>query len=174
MGCFSLSIIFGIAGSETPTAAAAFGRIISVALTFLAVNVAWVFFRAPDIATGRDILAGMFGVFGVALPDALSARFPALRQALEAAGVQFYLGGGRQFAMTCLWLLLAGAIAFFAPNTQEIMRRFRPALTLEATRQVGRRFTFHLTQRWAIGLGLLAAASLLSLSSPTEFLYFQF
>jgi hypothetical protein len=31
-----------------------------------------------------------------------------------------------------------------------------------------------LNWRWATGLGLLACASLLSLSRPTEFLYFQF
>ena len=34
-------------------------------LTFTLVNVAWVFFRAPDFARASVILAGMGGHFGV-------------------------------------------------------------------------------------------------------------
>ena len=154
------------------------GRVASVALTFAAVNVAWVFFRAPDVATGRDILLGMFGAFGVGVPDALALRFPGVRRLLESLGVQLFLGGGRQFMMTYSWILLAGAIAFLAPNTQQITARFRPALVTSSAAQIGSRLRLRLRLRlnwqWAAGLGLLTAASLLSLSRPTEFLYFQF
>jgi len=148
------------------------GRIASVALTFLAVNVAWVFFRAPDVATGRQLLSGMFGLHGVSLPAGLVA-FEPLRRALESIGVDAFLGGGRQFVMTYLWVLFAGAIAFCTPNSQQIARRFSPAL---ASASVERVYALRLRfdWRWATGLGLLAGLSLLSLSSPTEFLYFQF
>jgi D-alanyl-lipoteichoic acid acyltransferase DltB (MBOAT superfamily) len=158
---------------DTPSRTRA-GRFVSVAATFVAVNVAWVFFRAPDVETGRDILLGMFGVFGVSLPEALGTSFPALRAALEQAGAHFFLGGGRQFVMTYAWILLAGTIAFLAPNTQQLTARFRPALAASDVGPIGRHFRLRLNWRWATGLGLLAAASLLSLSRPTEFLYFQF
>ena len=104
------------------------GAFASVALTFIAVNVAWVFFRAPSVEVGRDLLGGMFGEFGVALPAAVFAHIEPLRHLLELLGVNSLLGGGRQFAMTYVWVVLAGAIAFAAPNTQQITRRFRPAL----------------------------------------------
>ena len=150
------------------------GRAVSVALTFAAVNVAWVFFRAPDVETGRDILAGMFGAFGVGFPEGLAARFPSLRALAEQIGVAFYLGGGRQFVMTYAWIAFAGAVAFFAPNTQQLVARFRPALTGGISTEEIRRFVLHFDWRWATGLGLVAAISVLSLSRPTEFLYFQF
>jgi D-alanyl-lipoteichoic acid acyltransferase DltB (MBOAT superfamily) len=149
------------------------GALASVALTFIAVNVAWVFFRAPSVEVGRDVLGGMFGEFGVALPAAVFAHIEPLRHALESLGVNSLLGGGRQFAMTYVWVALAGAIAFAAPNTQQITRRFRPALASAGIASV-RTLRLRLNWRWATGLGLLACASLLSLSRPTEFLYFQF
>jgi hypothetical protein len=149
------------------------GRLASVAVTFIAVNVAWVFFRAPSVEVGRDVLGGMFGQFGVALPASVFAHIEPLRHALESVGVNSLLGGGRQFAMTYVWVALAGTIAFAAPNTQQITRRFRPALASAGIASVGA-LRLRLNWRWATGLGLLACASLLSLSRPTEFLYFQF
>jgi len=146
---------------------------VSVALTFFAVTVAWVFFRSPTFAIARDLLVGMFGGFGIGVPASLVTPFPAMRHGLEALGVELFLGGGRWFVMTYFWVALAGAIAFLAPNTQEITRRFRPALgSFEPHSSRGP--YLHLTWRWGIALGVLAGAALLSLSRPTEFLYFQF
>jgi hypothetical protein len=76
--------------------------------------------------------------------------------------------------MTYVWLAFAGAIAFFAPNTQELMHRFRPALSAPAERLRAHGLRLRLNWKWATALGFLAAVSLLSLSRPTEFLYFQF
>jgi hypothetical protein len=149
-------------------------RVLSVALTFAAVNVAWVFFRAPDFGTANEILLGMAGGFGVSVPEGLLTRLPALRSLLDSAGVHEFLGGGTHFVMTFAWVSFAAAVAFLAPNTQEIVARFRPALAAGMAGQVARGWTLHLNWRWAASLGLLAAASLLSLSRPTEFLYFQF
>jgi alginate O-acetyltransferase complex protein AlgI len=160
--------IAGAGGARTR-----FGTLLSVAITFFAVNVAWVFFRSPTLEIARELMVGMFGGFGIGVPAALVTPFPALRHGLEAAGIDLYLGGGRQFTMTYLWVALAGAIAFFAPNTQEIAHRFHPALgSFEPRSARGPRL--HLTWQWGAAMGVLAAAALLSLSRPTEFLYFQF
>jgi alginate O-acetyltransferase complex protein AlgI len=150
------------------------GRLLSIALTFAAVNVAWVFFRAPDFATGRDVLLGMSGALGIGIPQALASRFPSIRPILEAAGIELFLGGGRSFVMTYMWVILAGTIAFVAPNTQQITARFGPALGTISPINWGLRFRLRLDWQWAAAIGVLAAAALLSLSRPTEFLYFQF
>jgi D-alanyl-lipoteichoic acid acyltransferase DltB (MBOAT superfamily) len=149
------------------------GRFLSAALTFVAVNVAWVFFRAPTPAIGHDVLLGMAGGFGVGLPAALVTPLAPLRHFADAAGIELFFGGGRQFVMTWTWVALAGVLAFTAPNTQEIARRFAPALGVSAI-GLRQRCQLRFDWRWAVGLGVLASASLLSLSSPTEFLYFQF
>jgi len=149
------------------------GRALSVLLTFLAVNVAWVFFRAPTLEIAHNVLLGMFGGHGIALPDAIMRAVPSARALAEAAGVRIVLGGGSVFVSTYLWIALAAAIAFWAPNTQEIMRRFVPALGYGAIGRITL-LRLRLGWRWAAALAALATASLLSLSSPTEFLYFQF
>jgi D-alanyl-lipoteichoic acid acyltransferase DltB (MBOAT superfamily) len=149
-------------------------RAASVALTFAAVNVAWVFFRAPDFGTGRDILLGMFGAFGIAVPEAFAAQLRGLGPLLEGAGIGVFLGGGHQFMMTYAWIAFAGALAFGAPNTQQLTARFRPALNAVKVPPAAAWLRLRLNWQWATALGLLGAATLLSLSRPTEFLYFQF
>ena len=66
-------------------------------LTFVAVCTAWVFFRAPDLASALAILDGMYGGNGVALPDALARHLAPVQPLLAAMNVSFYLGGGTAF-----------------------------------------------------------------------------
>ena len=149
----------------------------SVALTFLAVTIAWTFFRAPHLQDALSIVAAMSGAHGVALPDALLSRLGPLTDWLTWAGVRPYLGGGTQFVQGWAWVIIAASIAFLAPNSQEIMRRGAPGLTPVALRPMGplgQWLTWRRRPRWAVGLAMLSAACVLSMSNPTEFLYFQF
>lgn len=145
-------------------------------LTFAAVCFAWVFFRAPDLATAWPIIAGMLGQHGIALPDALVTRLGPLAPLLQSAGVEVYLGGGGRFVEAWAWIAAAAVISFCLPNTQELMRRHAPALDFVAGHSSpslwqGR---WQPTPRWALMIALLAAASLMALNRPSEFLYFQF
>jgi hypothetical protein len=54
------------------------------------------------------------------------------------------------------------------------MHRFRPALATSGEPLDAKRLQLHLNWKWATAVGFLAGVSLLSLSRPTEFLYFQF
>ena len=150
------------------------GRFLGVALTFICVVFAWVYFRAPDLATANRLVTGMLGGFGAALPSHLSRLGP-LKVVVEGLGIGSYLGGGAIFVETWCWVAVGGLIAFLAPNTQEIMGRFEPALP-RRSRQM--RPAPHLSwtpeRRNAIAIGLLFALGMLALSRPTEFLYFQF
>jgi len=148
--------------------------VFGMGLTFLAVVIAWVFFRASSLTDALAILRGMAVVNGVSLPNAIASRFGGLQPQLEAIGVQMTLGGGYSFVMTWIWVGLAALIAFRAPNTQEIVGRFSPTLLGAANMRTAGRLGFSLRPAWAIGLGVLATLCVLSLSQPAEFLYFQF
>lgn len=154
-------------------------KLVSVLLTFAAVCVAWVFFRAPDMATAMTILHGMHGGFGVALPDSIMGSLHALQPVLARLGVTSYLGGGGAFIEVWGWIACAACIAFVFPNTQEIVRRYEPALDFVArpagsATWLGRLLTWSPTGAWAIAIGVLALVSLLALNRPADFLYFQF
>jgi alginate O-acetyltransferase complex protein AlgI len=141
-------------------------------LTFLVVVAAWVPFRAPTLDGAGRILAGMAGLNGVSLPTAIFARLGPLRSGLETLGVEASIGGGGVFIAAWLWIIILFALARFAPNTQQIMGRYRPGLGFEAAEAV--RLSWRPAVRWAMFTGALAAAGLLALNQVSEFLYFQF
>jgi D-alanyl-lipoteichoic acid acyltransferase DltB (MBOAT superfamily) len=146
----------------------------SMVLTFGAVCVAWVFFRAAGFGKAAIILQGMAGQFGIGIPAQVGEHLGALKPLLEHWGVQFYLGGGTRFVGTWGWVAAAAAIAFGFPNTQQIMARYEPALGMPARDAGGAWLAWQPRARWGVAIGALLLGSLLSLSRPAEFLYFQF
>ncbi len=146
-------------------------KIFATALTFVAVCTAWVFFRAPDLASALAILGGMYGGNGLALPDALARHLAPVQPLLAAMNVSFYLGGGSAFIDSWRWIGLAALLAFGCPNTQQIMRLVEPALDAEPASS---RLAWRPTRCWAAAMAGLALVSMLSLNRPAEFLYFQF
>lgn len=155
---------------------AGLGRALGVAVTFICVVFAWVYFRAPDLVTANTIIAGMFGQFGAALPEPIMSRLGPLKATFEQLGVGVSLGGGATFVETWAWVFVGALVAFLAPNTQEIMGRFEPALPEDGrhAQPVARRLAWQPRRRHALAVGLLFALGVLALSRPTEFLYFQF
>lgn len=148
---------------------------LSVALTFVCVVFAWVYFRAADLATANRLVIGMLGGYGAALPEPVVAHLGPLKSLLEAIGVGTYLGGGANFTETWFWIAAGTVIAFCAPNTQQIMARFEPALPDERpSRATTARLGWLPDRRNAMLVGILLALGLLALSRPAEFLYFQF
>lgn len=142
-----------------------------VALTFLAVVVGWVFFRAQTTEGALRILCGMAGLNGISLPDAISWRIGPLAAWLASHGVTFTPGGGSDFAMNYVWLTVLLPAVFLAPNTQQLMSRFQPALGENIPTS---KLAWSADWRWGCIMALILAVSLLSLSRPSEFLYFQF
>jgi len=149
------------------------GRAAGIALTFLAVVVGWVFFRAPTLDGALSLLAGMSGMHGVAMPAAVALRAGEAARWLGDAGVVFTPGGGREFVMNYLWIVVLLPMVFLMPNTQQIMVRFQPALD-HGGGTVDTRLTWKPGWRWGTIMTLTLAGGLLSLTRPSEFLYFQF
>ncbi len=146
-------------------------------ITFLAVILGWVVFRAQSVEGGVEIVGAMAGLNGFALPtDAFSQFGWTLRVHLaEQFGWRFetglLLGGMTQLAWIAgLWL-----IAWFGPNTYEIVRKYRPALDKHLAVRPGRSLLlWRPTPSWAIGTTALLLLSILALGEVSEFLYFQF
>jgi D-alanyl-lipoteichoic acid acyltransferase DltB (MBOAT superfamily) len=124
------------------------------ALTFVAVVIAWVPFRAADLATTSRIWQGMF--------------------ALADGGLQaFVLDEGGYVVPVALAL----AIAFFAPNTYELFAAMRLGLATPgypATEPSQARLPWRWTPAYAMLTGLAIAAVVLKLNDISAFIYFQF
>ncbi|MFA6931512.1 MAG: MBOAT family O-acyltransferase [Lentisphaeria bacterium] len=88
-------------------------RRVAVAITFVCVNILWVFFRAPDLLRACRLLKYMGGVYSWKLN--ISRPFT---RVLESAG---------NFSKECLvWtVIICLAIIFVLPNTQQMLQRLK-------------------------------------------------
>jgi alginate O-acetyltransferase complex protein AlgI len=76
-----------------------------------------------------------------------------------------------------MWILVSMLIALAFPNTLQILARYEPALGVKPQTLdfVGRSISeWNASLPWAIGVSIVAAIGILSLSGPSEFLYWQF
>ena len=175
-GLHGLYLVINHGWQSLRTAAKPAGRAVhagSIALTFLVVTLAWVFFRSADLPSATRLLSGLVGSNGFGLPESLVNRVPILRPTVEALGITTFLGGTSRFVLNWAWVLAAGIIAFACPNSQQLLRRYRPAFQA-IERRTAPRLVWRVTAGWAATMGALLALCLLSLARPTEFLYFQF
>jgi alginate O-acetyltransferase complex protein AlgI len=119
-------------------------------ITFLAVMIAWVFFRAPDFAAAGRIFAAM--------ADPASATMPEPK--------------------TIVWVTLGLIITTLMPNSQEIMALARPMLGKVALpRGVGLLLLWRPTLGWSLASGVLLAWALVTAwmkTTPSPFIYFNF
>ncbi|WP_069472773.1 MBOAT family O-acyltransferase [Candidatus Marithrix sp. Canyon 246] len=136
------------------------GRGLSLLITFMAVVVAWVFFRAESFGGAMMVLEGMSGVNGFSLPLAWLQKAGSLA-VLENLGIGFEImvtGFNKFWVINIFFTLL---IVWFMPNTQQFM--------------YGKiRWQWQASPAWAVSMALVATVAVLSLTRVSEFLYFQF
>lgn len=157
------------------------GHACSIAFTFFLVVVAWVYFRAADMAAANGVIQGMFGFNGFQVPDRWMSHFGNLSAILGSVGIETvpmdtYFGTKAQLAWTAA--LIAGV--FWLPNTFDIMHRYAPATLDEHAPQrtvVAREWTeWRPNIAWLSIIGALGIAALWALffSSESKFIYFNF
>ena len=171
------------------------------ALTFLAVVVAWVYFRAEDLNIAHNVLSGMAGLNGIALPyqwlnqsdsfisllRGLNIRFEPLLPVGEMMtplsdikdlmGNEVLQGRGIGPLSALISMLPLLFWVWLAPNTQQFMRRFKPAFeafTGQITAIGMRAAEFRLSPLWATLAALYMAYSIFGTSQTSQFLYFNF
>jgi hypothetical protein len=148
------------------------GRRAGCLLTFVAVVVGWVLFRAPDVDTALSILCAMAGFNGLVLPEAWAAKSGGVAAAVSALGVEFgaTLALARTGVLNWIWVLLL--VVWLAPNTQQIMAAAKPALGVPA--EAASRICWCVAPVTAALTVVLALAVIVNLGRHSEFLYFQF
>lgn len=153
-----------------------FGRLI----TFIAVVIAWVFFRAESLNGGTNILMAMFGNNGISLPVAFEISLGTSFPWIKDYGVMFdgmfhnRIGSGWRAGMELIAMLLL--IAWFAPNTQQFMSDFGPASWNTRNKQPCRpnylKWKPSLTH--AIATFIVLFVAITHITKASEFLYFNF
>ena len=147
------------------------GRTAGRTLTFLAVVVAWVFFRAPTVVAARAVLEGMAGLHGFVLLEADRSALGSLGTWLANAGVQFTPALQMSIIPIGLWVLALLPIAWWMPNSQQVLARFPVVLDQPDGTS---RWSWKPSLPWAIAAAVLFTIALLNLTKPSEFLYYQF
>ncbi|WP_319585519.1 MBOAT family O-acyltransferase [uncultured Desulfobulbus sp.] len=119
------------------------------ALTFVAVMIAWCFFRAADVTSALNMLAAMAGGNGISVATAADPLAYAI-------------------------LALSAFAAFFLPNTNEIIMHLESRFENKPSS-----FSLFTVQwspgiRWGVATGIILALCILSMDKPQDFIYAQF
>lgn len=131
-------------------------HIVSVMVTFACVVVSLVFFRADSLKRAVLLILNMLGFRGFAAYDPTGTA-PEARLAIA-------------------YILLGLFLVWFMPNTQEMLRDYKPSLHGEMFEGQQHRqwLLWRPTLTWACVLALVFFLSLVSVQNPSTFLYFQF
>lgn len=154
-------------------------RYASWLLTFLAVVVGWVYFRAPNLEQANGILLAMVGVNGAELPAGIVARAGGLADAIAGLGISVGVGGGSTFVGNWVWVFVAGVAAIALPNVAQLFHDVEPVI-YENKRTFSRYLGLPNQMAWRLSLGWAATTAamlllgVLTLTQVSEFLYFQF
>lgn len=136
-----------------------FAKVIAGAITFFAVAVAWVFFRADTLSAALAMLSGMFGANGI-----MPAKWVPAREALK-------------IIVPCLML------AWLFPNTRQMLVACKPVWedmvgiktpTQAQQNRLARWLKWQPTRIHAIVMAVLFMFCIDRLSRVSEFLYFRF
>jgi alginate O-acetyltransferase complex protein AlgI len=159
-------------------------RPLGLALTFVAAAVAITYFHADSVSSGNDIIAGMAGLHGVALPDVIDSRLHGLATILAHAGIVFAPLPLPTLLTLAAWIVVLTAIALIPPNILQIMYAYDPAITMPLPfaqdrrvaplRRLWRPMRWSPSAGWAVAAAALSVGGILALNQVTAFLYWQF
>jgi alginate O-acetyltransferase complex protein AlgI len=150
-------------------------RPIAIGMTFFAVLITWVPFRAPNLASALTMYEAMIGLKGFALPADYAPRLAAIQGVLDKFGVQ-YVNRDLLFEGTSQVIHFGVLLAFvwFLPNVVDIFQRTGPALLPEGYRPVRVAWPWQQRVRWAVAAGAIAIFAVAGIGRSIEFIYFQF
>ncbi|HUB13414.1 MAG TPA: MBOAT family O-acyltransferase [Acetobacteraceae bacterium] len=149
-----------------------FGVVWRVALTYGAVLVASVFFRAPSVPAALSMLGGMIGLHSLGGAATLShVAAPAVAAQAALAGISWPGSWHSAERIVCIAMLYV--VVWAMPNTQQIFAEYRPALD-EVIRSPVAWLRWRPSPRWALVMGCATTLAALAMGGTGEFLYFQF
>lgn len=134
------------------------GRILARGVTFLAIVIGWVYFRADSFESANLILSTMFGFQHVSILG--TTLFP-----------------GRMLHQVLVWFIGLSAIVWLMPNVLQWTGYVEGKETWKnnwTPHKLGALVQFRRTALWALFGSILMIVSILKLTHISEFLYFQF
>lgn len=152
-------------------------------ITFIAVTISWVPFRAESIDGALNIFNAMFGFNGLSISKSLLGNIGVAEEWLKFHNVKFngffhnYVFGGDNPYLGVVWLLVLLTIVTKLPNTMQFMQMFNSDTNnyiYKEIRSENKFLGWKATTLWAIFIGILFCIAIASISKTSEFLYFQF
>ena len=150
-------------------------------LTFVCAVIVRVLFCATTLEGAGNVLAGMSGMHGLSLPTSWAGKLGGAESWLMEQGIIFngmfhneILERGEPAVW---WVVVLLLVSVALPNTQQIMRRYRPAFETykdEIPRLRQRWQEWQPTSVWAFFVIIIFLVATLSITKVSEFLYFQF
>jgi alginate O-acetyltransferase complex protein AlgI len=163
-------------------------RVFFIALTFTAVTLAWVPFRADNIADAKRMFSLLFPTNDIGAVESSLKHFLAAQTAVFKNAADFaqwfkprelwpnplpgdFIAGQKPVG---LLLIIALSITFLLPNTQQLFSRYEPVTGLTVD-QLRHRWALHsLGKGAAVVISGMFILAVLQFSRVSPFLYFQF
>lgn len=143
-------------------------------LTFFAVVVSWVIFRADNLDAAIRMYEGMLGLNGFPINKEWMAKLTRLGPVLADWGVGTDILTIQIKRALLYWALPLLLACWILPNTQQIMRKFEPAINFLDDPGKTYFIQWKPNQVWSLAVLTLAVLCLLNMTGISEFLYFQF
>jgi alginate O-acetyltransferase complex protein AlgI len=145
-----------------------------VLLTYAAVVIALIFFRARSAGSAMTMLAGMAGLHGVTfavpLPGFVIAALGTVAAPLVQDGI---ISGDHDVLKTTVLLVLLIAVVWTMPNSQEMLARFSPVLGNVETPRF-RFLEWWPSAVWGVVIAFAFSWAVGALNNTSQFVYFQF
>ena len=141
-------------------------------LTFLSVAVAWVFFRATSFDAAISMLGAMSGVNGISISSQFKTIPIELQNYLLFIGVRFDGSFPHGLAdWSGAWVLPISFVLLSFPSSSQLMWHHDQRQDVPAYHG---RLSWQPRTSHAFLFAMMSVFCLISLSSPSDFLYFQF
>lgn len=149
-------------------------KFLSWLLTFIAIVVGWVFFRATTVDGAFAMLAGMAGFNGISLPAGILAQLHFASPFLDWFGVTSSIGGGAVLVKTWAWSIALIVLAVAAPNVHDLFYNWLAPESRSNKTDTVSRWQWQPRRSWAVFLAFLLVMGISTLGQVSEFLYFNF
>ncbi len=156
------------------------GTMTGAMLTFLAVVVAWVIFRADSMTTAIEILKSMAGMRGLSISPTLE---PVLEPLISQGMNIMFMGPFPNLNIkdNAFWIIAIGLLlVWICPNVREITHKFKPTWEDVNADKTNNLLSNKSWLTWrpgalhAIVIATIFYYCFVSLTKVSEFLYFQF
>ena len=143
-------------------------------LTFVAVVAAWVIFRADNLDAAVRVYQGMMGYNGFPINQEWMTKMTRMGPLLTDWGVETGTLAIRIDRALLYWALPLLLACWILPNTQQIMRKFEPAINFVEDPRDPSFVEWKLSRTWSLAVLVMAVVCLFNMTGISEFLYFQF